>query len=143
MGHTKYLNKCKRVYFKNVIIETKDSSLAAQKSISIMKDYVIEPTMDTLVSYTDSKLDSYRSVTHDAILIYGFIIEHAATGAVKARFRIEDGVTEWQDWSDCSVTCGDGTQTRTRTCSIEPENFDEPVSEEQDCSLAALSLIHI
>ena len=48
--------------------------------------------MDTLVDYTNPVLDQYRHYTHDAILIYGFIPEKTSSGAIKARFTIEDGI---------------------------------------------------
>ena len=35
--------------------------------------------MNVLVDYTNSMLDQYRSFTHDAILIYGFIPENTST----------------------------------------------------------------
>ena len=41
---------------------------------------------------------------------------------------------DWSSWAACSVTCGDGTQTRSRTeCSYGPEICIE----EQDCNLGA------
>ena len=48
--------------------------------------------MDVLVDYTNSLLDQYRSFTHDAILIYGFIPENSSTGAIKATILIENGL---------------------------------------------------
>ena len=48
--------------------------------------------LDTLVDYKNSILTSYRSLTHDAIMIYGFDIEHASGGVLKTTFTIEDGL---------------------------------------------------
>ena len=47
--------------------------------------------MDTLVDYTNPVLDSYRSSTHDAILIYGFIPDRASGGAFKTSLTLQDG----------------------------------------------------
>ena len=30
----------------------------------------------------------------------------------------EIGFTDWSEWSECSHTCGPGTHTRSRECSI-------------------------
>ena len=48
--------------------------------------------MDTMVDYVSPKLASYRSVTHDAIQIYGFAMKNSANGAVKAKMSIKDGL---------------------------------------------------
>mgnify|MGYP003338730657 CR=1 FL=1 len=53
---------------------------------------IFKSTMDTLVDYTNSLLDTYRSLTHDAIMIYGFIPDNASTATLKARFKIQDGI---------------------------------------------------
>ena len=48
--------------------------------------------MDVLVDYTNPLLEQYRSFTHDAILIYGFIPENTSTGAIKGVFKIAEGL---------------------------------------------------
>ena len=41
--------------------------------------------MDTMVDYTNSILNSFRSNVYDAIMIYGFTVGKADTGTVKAK----------------------------------------------------------
>ena len=48
--------------------------------------------MDILVDYTNPLLQQYRSFTHDAIFIYGFIPENAQTGTIKGSFIIAEGL---------------------------------------------------
>ena len=48
--------------------------------------------MDTMVDYVSPKLASNRSVTHDAIQIYGFAMKNSANGVVKAKMSIKDGL---------------------------------------------------
>ena len=45
-----------------------------------------------MVDYVSSKLTSYRSFSHDAILIYGFGMKRSDNGAVKAKMSIKDGL---------------------------------------------------
>ena len=45
-----------------------------------------------MVDYANSKLDKYRSVSHDAIQIYGFGMKNSDNGAVKAKMSIKDGL---------------------------------------------------
>ena len=48
--------------------------------------------MDTMISIDDPKLDPYRSFSHDAVMLYGFTMKDATTGAVKTKFTIKDGL---------------------------------------------------
>ena len=48
--------------------------------------------MDTMIDYASPKLASYRSVSHDAIQIYGFGMKGSTNGAVKAKMSIRDGL---------------------------------------------------
>ena len=48
--------------------------------------------MDTIIDYTNPMLDSYRSFTHDVVLIHGFTMKRTTNGAVKAKFTIKDGL---------------------------------------------------
>ena len=48
--------------------------------------------MDTMVDYVNSKLTSYRSFSHDAILLYGFGMKNSENGAGKAKMSIKDGL---------------------------------------------------
>ena len=45
-----------------------------------MKNFKIEDEMDTSVIYNDTRLDPYRSLIADAVLIYGFVIGNSETG---------------------------------------------------------------
>ena len=48
--------------------------------------------MDTMVKYEVPKLESFRSFSHDAVEIYGFMMKDTLTGAVKAKFTVKDGL---------------------------------------------------
>ena len=61
-----------------------------------------QSTIEALVDYTNPLLNSYRSFTHDAILIHGFIPEKAATGTLKALFTISDGIRFVKNF-DCRI----------------------------------------
>ena len=37
---------------------------------------------------------------------------------------VDGNWSDWEDWSDCPVTCGEGQQRRTRTCTNPPAAFE-------------------
>lgn len=55
----------------------------------------------------------------------------------------ESGVEEWSQWSACSVTCGQGSQVRTRTC-VSPygTHCSGPLRESRVCNNTALCPVH-
>ena len=57
-----------------------------------MTNFVVNPDMDLHVEYGTSEIESYRTVTHDVIKIYGFRFKNNENGQIKAIFRIEDGL---------------------------------------------------
>lgn len=50
----------------------------------------------------------------------------------------ESGAEEWSQWSSCSVTCGQGSQVRTRTC-VSPygTHCSGPLRESRVCNNTA------
>ena len=48
--------------------------------------------MDTMVDYTNSILNAFRTNIFDAIMVYGFTLGTASTGIVKAKLNIFDGL---------------------------------------------------
>ncbi|XP_048210651.1 adhesion G protein-coupled receptor B3-like [Perognathus longimembris pacificus] len=55
----------------------------------------------------------------------------------------ESGVEDWSPWSPCSVTCGQGSQVRTRTC-VSPfgTHCSGPLRESRVCNNTALCPVH-
>ena len=52
---------------------------------------------------------------------------------------VDGGFSRWGFWSDCSLTCGGGVQTRTRTCTHPPpqgygKGCDGPMQETRACN---------
>ena len=104
MGNPKYIGQCKLVRFKTIYIESVDTGASiplmtdgvinvSLLSITYIKcNFIFKPNMDTMVDYVSSELTNYRSVSHDAIKIYGFGMKHSANGAVKAKMSIKDGL---------------------------------------------------
>lgn len=66
-------------------------------------------------------------------LIFTFSISTCITMTTKNTFRIilylqsvlvNGSWTEWSTWDGCSVSCGDGTSKRNRSCTNPPPQYD-------------------
>ena len=62
------------------------------QSIPIMSNGVVNVDMEQHVEYGTTEIQSYRSLTHDVIKIYGFRFKNTETGMLKGTFRIEEGL---------------------------------------------------
>ena len=47
---------------------------------------------------------------------------------MKCLFPVDGGWSEWQDWGECSVSCGGGDQSRLRKC-----DNPSPLHDGKDC----------
>ena len=57
-----------------------------------MTDSVVNVDMEQHVEYGTTAIESYRSLTHDVIKIYGFRFKNIENGMLKGTFRIEEGL---------------------------------------------------
>ena len=64
---------------------------------------------------------------------------------------VPGGYSEWSSWGECSVTCGGGVQTRTRTCTKPPpsgggldciEQDLGPAKEDKQCNTQDCGMFH-
>ena len=61
---------------------------------------------------------------------------------------VDGGLTDWSIWSTCTLSCGIGTQSRSRSC-INPEpqyggqDCEGALSESQDCNISPCPSMYI
>ena len=71
-----------------------------------------------------------------------------STGTAGRCDPIDGGWSDYGDWSDCSVSCGDGTQTRTRSCTNPAPadngaDCDGEETESQACNVGGCCTDHV
>ena len=74
------------------------------------------------------------------VLVYHLQELYPTVLTMSSFLAIDGNYTEWSKWSDCSVTCGGGKMSRSRTCANPHpkhggKNCDElgPADETQEC----------
>ena len=72
--------------------QSPQKTIEPPQSIPIMSNGVVNVHMEQHVEYGITEIQSYRSLTHDVIKIYGFRFKNAETGILKGSFRIEEGL---------------------------------------------------
>ncbi|XP_021339260.1 hemicentin-1-like [Mizuhopecten yessoensis] len=99
---------------------------------------------------------SYRPVIVIIVVVLGLVILAAVgaptlyitvfkPGAQEGNPPVNGIWNDWQSWSDCSATCGNGDMTRNRTCDNPPPSFggnycEGTATENQSCKLTNCSV---
>lgn len=86
-------------------------------------------TLELFMHVTPLVCDNDYEMNNQDSISCLFVVLHAG----------ESGVEEWSQWSTCSVTCGQGSQVRTRTC-VSPygTHCSGPLRESRVCNNTAL-----
>ena len=66
-------------------------------------------------------------------------IKHLTVRLKRRILSVDGGYSVWSDWSECSATCGGGTQSRYRTCTNPAPAYggadcSGPASETRTCA---------
>merc|ERR550514_572355 len=62
--------------------------------------------------------------------------KEASEKCMKKPCTVPCTLSDWEDWSACSTTCGDGTKTRSRTVTVDAQHggaCDADLDESEKC----------
>ena len=68
------------------------------------------------IQYSTNDPNWFISVLSHA-LIHAKSFSFSEIKPLSIPFAVDGDWSDWNEWSDCSADCGEGTQTRSRTCS--------------------------
>jgi len=116
------------VEFQFRVFRFRDESSNVEQTQQINCKLYLEETTST---YGDQPCDCYTAEECGSDSTEGDSTEGDSTETDSA----EAVLSLWTDWSSCSLTCGSGEQTRTRTCDQNCDGVSsDDLSETQDCN---------
>ena len=96
--------------FVLVFVVPESATLILSRGMLVVIEDISAFAFQWIIYITESDLIySPRSAGCSSIVVVDFV-SYADFSTVDGKY------TEWTNWTDCSMTCGGGTQGRTRTC---------------------------
>lgn len=114
---------CLEILTKIILTEFHDTDIGTQSKHVLLKIFVYLSSCKK--NFITSKLEMRCSVNLIFVLIYNGSYRN---NTCIFYFSVHGQWSEWTSWSKCSTTCGNGQQTRSRSCTSPP-----PMNGGEDC----------